>query len=114
MELRHGARYPVRLACSLSQAGSSKTVFYGETLNMSSHGMLISLKADGAAQTLPGEGQLALVVVELPQAPYSRECLLDCACRVVRVEDRGDSQTLALEVKRHYFRPAAVGHPALQ
>ena len=111
MESRRGNRYPVHLDCKLSLLREPEAAFAGQTLDMSSCGVLVTLDAAGFPPAVPAVGELARVVVELPQAPYFRGCWLDCACRVVRVEQHADAHRLALDVRRYRFRPATQDVP---
>ena len=106
MERRRGTRYPVRLDCNLSLPDRPTASLSGQTVNMSSCGVLVSFQADGPLPAKPKVGGLARLVVELPQAPYFRGCWLDCKCRVVRVVKQTDAHLVALHVGRYWFRPS--------
>jgi hypothetical protein len=105
MEYRRGVRYPVELECRVSAWSRPTAPLPGKTLNMSRCGVLVSIHQPIASSGMPGVGELARVVVELPNAPYFRSCWLDCMCLVVRVEDQADSRLVAFDVKRYYFKP---------
>jgi hypothetical protein len=111
MESRRGTRYPVHLDCKLSLLREPDAAFAGQTLDMSSCGVLVTWDGAGRPPAVPGVGELARVVVELPQAPFFRGCWLDCACRVVRVEEHADVHRVALDVRRYQFRPATEDAP---
>lgn len=78
----------------------------GKTINMSSHGVLISFDRTGPPPMTLAMGDAARVVLELPNAPYFRGCRLECTCRVVRVEKLADAHRIAFDVKRYQFRPS--------
>jgi hypothetical protein len=73
---------------------------------MSRCGVLVSFDA---AERLPAKaevGELARLVLELPQVPYFRGCWLDCMCRVVRMDEHADAHLVAFDMKRYRFRPS--------
>lgn len=112
MEMRRGSRYPVQLECRLSPCLTSAASIPGRTVNMSSCGVLVSFDA---AERLPATaevGDVARLVLELPQAPYFRGCWLDCMCRVVRVAEQAGALLVAFDVKRYHFRPSPLNAPA--
>lgn len=111
MESRRRTRYPVHLDCKLSLLGGPDAAFAGQTLNMSTCGVFVTLDATERPPAVFGVGELAWAVVELPQAPCSRGCRLDCACIVVRVEEHADVRKVALDVRRYWFRPATEDAP---
>ena len=73
---------------------------------MSRCGVLISFDRAGSPPATLGVGDVARVLLELPNAPYFRGCWLDCMCCVIRVDDHADSRRVAFEVKRYQFRPS--------
>jgi len=103
VELRRATRYPVHLDCSEHFDSAGPTSLSGQTVNMSSRGILVSFA--GALPVTPRIAEVAHVVVELPQARYNRECWLHCACHVVRVAGWPEARMVALEVQRYHFRP---------
>jgi len=106
MERRRGTRYPVSLACSLSSLSKPTASTSGETLNMSSHGVLVALKGTGPLPATLQVGGRARALVKLPPVPYFRGWWLDCRGEVVRVEERDGTRLVGLRVSRHQFRPA--------
>lgn len=111
MESRRGTRYPVHLDCTLSLLREPDAAFAGQTLNMSTCGVFVTLDATERPPAVPGVGELAWVVVELPHAPSFRGCWLDCACIIIRVEAHADVRKVAFDVRRYWFRPATEDAP---
>ncbi len=105
MERRRAVRYPVRLDCRFSPRDVHKATLFGETVNMSSRGVLVSIPQAAGLPADLAVGEAARVVLELPQAPYFRGCWLECACRVARVVEQSGANLVAFEVKRYQFRP---------
>ena len=112
MDLRRGVRYPVELDCFVSPVSDPSASEPGKTVNMSSCGVLISFDRIDPTRVMPQLGDVARVVVELPNAPYFRGCRLECKCRVVRVDQQADTQMVAFDVKRYHFRPVLRDAPA--
>jgi len=106
MERRRGRRYPVRLDCGLSFRDEPTAGLSGQTVNMSSRGVLVSVPRTAHLPAKLTVGETARVVLELPHAPYFRGCWLECMCRVARVLNQRDARLVAFEVKRYQFRPS--------
>jgi len=106
MELRQSTRYPVELECKVSPCLTPAASLTARTVNMSRGGVLVSFAAAEALPTMTEIGELAQVVLELPQVPYFRGCWLDCMCRVVRMDELADAHLVAFDVKRYRFRPS--------
>lgn len=112
MDSRRGVRYPVELECRLSVLVAPAATVPGKTVNMSRCGVLVWFHQPMPSPAMPGPGDLARILLELPHAPSLRGRCLDCLCRVVRVDIQADACLVAFDVKRHYFRPAPQGAPA--
>ena len=112
MERRRGTRYPVRLDCSLSSVSKPTASMSGETVNMSSRGVLVALKRKRPVPAMLRVGGRARVLLKLPPVPYFRGCWLDCKGEVVRVVEQDGTHLVGLRVSRHQFRPAERDDPA--
>jgi hypothetical protein len=106
VERRRRHRYPVRLGCRVTPLMEPAATFSGETLNMSSRGLLVSLVGTLVQPATLRTGRLARVVLDLPRVPYFRDCWLACVCRVVRGEEKDSVHMLAFEVLRYRFSPS--------
>jgi hypothetical protein len=89
----------------LSFGKGSKPDVLGETANMSSRGLLVYTDETADSATGLAVGDIAELVVELPEAPYFRGCWLECQCLVARTFQETGSRMIAFEVKRYKFRP---------
>jgi hypothetical protein len=92
-------RHEVQRPCRLTPSTSPKIEMGGFTTNVSRSGMLVRFRAPAAAPALPKVGEFARIFIDLPASGSFTPRSLECAGRVVRIEDekRGDPE-LAFEI----------------
>jgi hypothetical protein len=108
MERRANPRFDIRIRCEI--AGSKTGRSSGMTLNMSRHGVLISLDGIPPFEHIPARGEIVEAELELPtDYPGEQKCL-KCFGVVVRASAPTDRDArIALQVHQMDFRTPS--HP---
>lgn len=100
---RRGQRFRMRLNCRVSFPRNALETLSGITRDVSRSGLLILLE-DSEPSTAPAVGDMARVMVELPQSAESSPRCLDCVARVLRIDEtENGTRTIAFEVRRMRF-----------
>jgi hypothetical protein len=93
IEQRKSRRFELRLPLELLRTGSVKTQLSGETMNVSSVGVLFFLEADVSP------GNAIEYLITLPTAPNADFVRIRCLGKVVRV----DGAEVAATLERYEF-----------
>ena len=100
-EIRHAVERPCRVALESPPLDE----LTGVTTNVSRSGMLVRFPDFTPLGELPGIGEQARVVIDLPPSAKYAPRTLECFVRVVRAEESaGDPPALAFEVQRMQIR----------
>ncbi len=102
-DLRRSLRYDVQLPCQASSPFRAFDVLRGVTANMSRNGLLLRLEPTSRSRTMPQLGHAARILLRLPGPAAALGRCVECLGRVVRVEDGGDTSSVAFEFRRFQF-----------
>jgi hypothetical protein len=105
MDRRHELRHAVERPCRVALESPPLDELTGVTTNLSRSGMLVRFPDSSMLGALPGIGEQARVVIDLPPSTRYAPRTLECFVRVVRAEQSaGDAPALAFEVLRMQIR----------
>jgi hypothetical protein len=102
-DLRRSLRYDVQLPCQAISPFRAFDRLRGVTANMSRNGILLRVEGDAQPRTMPQLGHAARIMLKLPGTTSPHGRFVECLGRVVRIEQRDNSQCVAFEFRRFQF-----------
>ena len=100
-ERRHGHRFPLHLTCRITFPWKKSPELLGSTVDMSRSGVKVVFEEAVTIDQLPGIGEPARILIDLPHSPHISPRCFECGGVMVRTEVLEPQRlTAAFEIQR--------------
>ena len=101
LERRRGQRFPLRLTCRVTFPWKKSRELLGTTADISRSGLKVVFEKAEASEELPGIGEPACIVIDLPHSSHISPRCLECLSVMVRTEVlKPEGLAAAFEIRR--------------